>query len=325
MSSTNPQKPTGSSAGDPERTQQIPRVEKSSSSKSSSSKSSPSTSRPAGTGASPASRSVAGSATKTDTAAKAPAKKAQNNKKAPAKKAAAPGEPRTVGEKLAADAAKKASASSAGSGTKAPAKKPAPADKKSTAPAQDPAQDPAKSKNASAKEGVAPERESARTPGSPMTARDYARTTRDSADSTSVIPAVAAPSSSAVSQTEHVSGRRAKLRLVHIDPWSVTKLSFVVSVALMLVAVVAVFIFWIVLDLAGVWDSLNGTITNVLSDGEAGFDLTDYLGLGRLVGLTLVLSAINVIVMTMIATIAAHLYNLFAQLLGGVDVTFTDK
>ena len=36
------------------------------------------------------------------------------------------------------------------------------------------------------------------------------------------------------------------------------------------------------------------------------------------------LSAINVVVMTVLATVAAHLYNLAAQLLGGIEVTFRE-
>lgn len=162
------------------------------------------------------------------------------------------------------------------------------------------------------------------------TAGDYARTTRQSPDSTAVIPAVkddapAATSPAPAASVASTSGRQARLRLTHVEPWSVTRLAFVVSVALMIVSVVAVTIFWVVLDLTGIWDQLNGTVTNVLSDSEGSFDLTDYLGLGRLVGLTLVFSAINVVLMTAIATVAAHLYNLAAQLLGGIEVTFTDS
>ncbi len=120
------------------------------------------------------------------------------------------------------------------------------------------------------------------------------------------------------------SGRRASLRLVHVEPWSVTRLAFVVSVAMMIVAVVAVAIFWIVLNITGVWGQVNDSVTSVLSDDGGSFDIRDYLGFGRLVGLTLVLSAINVILMTALATIGAHLYNLAAELLGGLDVTFSD-
>ena len=119
-------------------------------------------------------------------------------------------------------------------------------------------------------------------------------------------------------------GRRASLRLVHIEPWSVTRLAFVVSVAMMIVAVVAVSIFWIVLSVTGVWGQINDSVTSVLSDDGGSFDITDFLGFGRIFGLTLVLSAINVILMTALATIGAHLYNLAAQLLGGLEVTFSD-
>ena len=163
---------------------------------------------------------------------------------------------------------------------------------------------------------------------STLSPSDYARTTRPSADTTSVMPAITdeppvrgpVPKDAAVPSAAR--GRQARLRLQHVEPWSVTRLAFVVSVALMIVAVVAVTIFWVVLDLTGIWDQLNGTITTDLADNEATFDLTDYLGLGRLVGLTLIFSAVNVVLMTILATVAAHLYNLAALLLGGIQVTF---
>ncbi len=124
---------------------------------------------------------------------------------------------------------------------------------------------------------------------------------------------------------EPESTRRASLRLTHIEPWSVTRLAFAISVAMMIVAVVAVSIFWVVMEATGVWDQINGSVTSVLSDDSSSFNITDYLGFGRMVGLTLVLSAINVILTTALATIGAHLYNLAAQLLGGVDVTFAEE
>jgi hypothetical protein len=119
--------------------------------------------------------------------------------------------------------------------------------------------------------------------------------------------------------------RRASLRLTHVEPWSVTRLSFAISVAMMIVSVVAVSIFWVVMEATGVWDQINGSVTSVLSDDSTSFNITDYLGFGRMVGLTLVLSAINVILTTALATIGAHLYNLAAQLLGGVEVTFAEE
>lgn len=125
--------------------------------------------------------------------------------------------------------------------------------------------------------------------------------------------------------TEASAGRSARLKLNHVEPWSVTKMAFVVSVALMVVSVVAVTVFWLVMQITGVWGSLNDSVSNVLADDASGFDVTDYLGFGRVVGLTLLVSSLNVIFMTALATIAAHLYNLAAGILGGVEVTFGER
>ncbi|MCW2825164.1 MAG: hypothetical protein JWQ91_2081 [Aeromicrobium sp.] len=166
--------------------------------------------------------------------------------------------------------------------------------------------------------------------GRPLTASDYARTTKQSASSTAVIPAVR-DRHDRDRETAHApavspnSGRRASLRLTHVEPWSVTRLAFAISVAMMIVAVVAAMIFWIVLDFAGVWEQINDSFTSVLSDDSSSFDVKDYFGFGRVVGLTLVLSAVNVVIATALATIGAHLYNLAAQLMGGVEVTFAEE
>ncbi|WP_332662944.1 DUF3566 domain-containing protein [Aeromicrobium sp.] len=175
--------------------------------------------------------------------------------------------------------------------------------------------------------------------GRPLTAADYARTTKPSPATTAVIPAVKekvekvldrdnkkTTSGATLTPTpESGSTRRASLRLTHVEPWSVTRLAFAISVSMMIVAVVAVSIFWVVMEATGVWDQINGSVTSVLSDDSTSFNITDYLGFGRMVGLTLVLSAINVILTTALATIGAHLYNLAAQLLGGVEVTFAEE
>lgn len=172
------------------------------------------------------------------------------------------------------------------------------------------------------------------TPSRPLTAADYARTTTPSPATTAVIPAVKdaqakakdkKPATSFEPSPAPGSGRRASLRLTHVEPWSVTRLAFTISVAMMIVFVVAAMVFWVVLDIAGVWDQINDSLTTVLSDDSSSFNVTDYFGFGRVVGLTLVLSALNVVLMTLLATIGAHLYNLAARLMGGVEVTLAEE
>lgn len=119
--------------------------------------------------------------------------------------------------------------------------------------------------------------------------------------------------------------RRARLRLTVIDPWSVMKTSFLLAVAFAIVTVVAVLMVWTVLGAAGVWDSINGTVRDIVGgDTAKTFDISDYLGTGRVLGFTVVVSAVNVVLITAVATLAAFLYNMAASLLGGIEVTLSE-
>lgn len=120
--------------------------------------------------------------------------------------------------------------------------------------------------------------------------------------------------------------RRARLRLTRIDPWTVMKTSFLLSVAFGIVTVVAVFMVWSVLGAAGVWDSINSTVAGVVEgdSGSSDFDITNYLGTGRVLGFTMLVAVIDVILLTAIATLTAFLYNMAAALLGGIEVTLAE-
>jgi hypothetical protein len=160
-------------------------------------------------------------------------------------------------------------------------------------------------------------------PPADLSKQDYARTTAGTPDHTALIPTIHdEPPRAAAVPEEPKKAAPSSLRLVRVEPYSVTRLAFVVSVALMIVSVVAVAIFWIMLAVTGVWGQINDSVASLLSDDSASFDITDYLGFTRVVGATLVLSGINVILMTGLATVGAHLYNLAAELLGGVEATF---
>ena len=71
--------------------------------------------------------------------------------------------------------------------------------------------------------------------------------------------------------------RRAQLRLVQVDAWSVMKTSFLLSIALGIVLVVAVAIIWSVLGAAGVWESINSIVQQAVgSDDGKPFDIQEY-------------------------------------------------
>ena len=50
----------------------------------------------------------------------------------------------------------------------------------------------------------------------------------------------------------------------------------------------------------------------------------DYIGTGRVLGFTMLVSAVDVVLLTAIATLGAFLYNLAATLLGGIEVTLAE-
>lgn len=141
---------------------------------------------------------------------------------------------------------------------------------------------------------------------------------------TSVIPSTA-PAKAASKTAKAPRVRKARLRLVQVDAWSVMKTSFLLSIALGIVLVVAVAIIWSVLGAAGVWTSINSMVQQAVgSDSGAAFDIRDYAGTSRVMGFTMLVAVLDVILITAIATLGAFLYNLAAALLGGIEVTLAE-
>ena len=119
--------------------------------------------------------------------------------------------------------------------------------------------------------------------------------------------------------------RRARLRLGHVDPWTATKLSFVLSIAFGIVLLVAVALLWFVLDALGVFQPVANVLHDFTADAQGnGFNLLDYVAFGRVISLALLVACINVVLLTLLGTISAVLYNLAASFTGGLQVTFTE-
>ena len=119
--------------------------------------------------------------------------------------------------------------------------------------------------------------------------------------------------------------RRVKLSVSRVDPWSVMKMSFLLSVTIGIAGVVMITVLWMILSGMGVFADINRTVEDVTKTSNgAGFDLMDYVGLGRVVSLSIVIGVIDVILMTAIATLGAFLYNVCSSLVGGLQLTLTD-
>lgn len=126
-----------------------------------------------------------------------------------------------------------------------------------------------------------------------------------------------------VKRPQRATPRRVRLTVSRIDPFSVFKVSFLLSVAIGIATVVMVGMMWTVLAGMGVFDNLNEFLRNLDREGSS-FDLMDYVGFGRVMSLSVIIAVIDVILMTAIATLVAFLYNICASLVGGLQLTLTD-
>ncbi|SFP86295.1 Transmembrane protein of unknown function [Amycolatopsis arida] len=119
--------------------------------------------------------------------------------------------------------------------------------------------------------------------------------------------------------------RRANLQIKRFDPWSVLKLSLVLGVALFFIWLVAVGVLYTVLDGMGVWDKLNGTYTSLVQ-GEGPEATGDPLiSVGRVFSIAAVVGAINIVLISALATVSAFIYNVSADLAGGLEVTLSER
>jgi hypothetical protein len=119
--------------------------------------------------------------------------------------------------------------------------------------------------------------------------------------------------------------RRASLQVKRFDPWSVLKLSLVLGVAMFFVWLVAVGVLYTVLDGMGVWDKLNGTYTSLVGGEGANASSEPLISAGRVFGIAAILGAINIVLVSALATVSAFIYNVSADLAGGLEVTLSER
>ena len=119
--------------------------------------------------------------------------------------------------------------------------------------------------------------------------------------------------------------RKARLRVAKADPWSVMKVSFLLSIALGVCTVIAAAVLWMVMDAMGVFSTVGGTISEATGSNESnGFDLQSFLSLPRVLIFTSVIAVIDVVLATALATLGAFIYNLSAGFVGGVELTLAE-
>jgi hypothetical protein len=126
-------------------------------------------------------------------------------------------------------------------------------------------------------------------------------------------------------RSEVAPARRANLVIARLEPWSVMKFSFLMSLVAWVVLFVAVALLYYALSSLGVFESIQRTLASVTSStSSSGVNLTKWTSEPRILGYTMLIGAVDVILITALATIGAMVYNLVTHLGGGIEVTLKE-
>lgn len=121
--------------------------------------------------------------------------------------------------------------------------------------------------------------------------------------------------------------RKAHLQVARFDPWSVMKFSFIMSLVCFLVLFVAVAVLYVILSWLGVFDALSGTIRDLTSNDQGksgGLNPASWFSAAHILGYTALIGTLNVLLITALATVWSVIYNMAADLVGGVEVTLKE-
>ncbi|ODR09821.1 hypothetical protein BHQ15_05880 [Mycolicibacillus koreensis] len=128
----------------------------------------------------------------------------------------------------------------------------------------------------------------------------------------------------AVQVSRHSGPLRASMQLRRVDPWTTLKASLILSVALFFVWMIAVAFLYLILGAMGVWSKLNSNVGDLLHQTNVGGG-GDIISAGTIFGGATLIGLVNIVLLTAMAALGAFVYNLTADLVGGVEVTLADR
>ncbi|UOQ59368.1 DUF3566 domain-containing protein [Leucobacter rhizosphaerae] len=116
--------------------------------------------------------------------------------------------------------------------------------------------------------------------------------------------------------------KQVRLKLVYIDFWSAVKFSFLVSICLAIVGVVATILIYTVLMQTGVFSSVDAVFMDIVGEENS---LMKIIGFPQVLGFSVVVAILNTIVGTALGAVGALVYNLLVRVLGGFQLGFTSN
>ncbi len=114
--------------------------------------------------------------------------------------------------------------------------------------------------------------------------------------------------------------RRAQLQLRHVNPWTVLKFSCVLSIALFFVWLIVVGVLFGVLDGAGVIGKINDAYTTI-----QGANSQPPVTAGVVFGGAAIIGVVNIVLFIALSTVGSVVYNLCADLVGGIEITLSER
>lgn len=115
--------------------------------------------------------------------------------------------------------------------------------------------------------------------------------------------------------------RRARLTLSHINVYSVFKFSCVLAIALFFVWLITVGVLYGVLDVSGVFDRVNSAVHDINGNGKD----TNVITGSVVFGFAIIIGVVNIVLFIALSTVGAMVYNLCADLVGGAEVTLSER
>jgi len=114
--------------------------------------------------------------------------------------------------------------------------------------------------------------------------------------------------------------RRARLQLRNVNPWTVLKFSCVLAIALFFVWLIVVGVLFGVLDAAGVIGKINDAYTTI-----QGANSKPPITAGVVFGGAAIIGIVNIVLFIALSTVGSIVYNLCADLVGGIEITLSER
>lgn len=120
--------------------------------------------------------------------------------------------------------------------------------------------------------------------------------------------------------------KQVKLKLVHIDFWSATRVGFLVTLAGGIATIVGFFLIWLVVSQTGLFGSLDSLINSVIGGGSTdGVSVGAELNLPRVLSFATTIALFNIVLGTLLTGVSALIFNVIGRITGGISVGFTNN